>query len=182
MIPSVAPPVAIGRARASMNLVTNGAFATNATGWTADVTRTLASNDGLTAPYGSYVGKTTTGAGANQACSGFTVTGLTIGVTYTVSRWFYRSEASAQLTFRVRNAANNGSLASQDVPLATGWHYLTLTFVADGTSHIVNVNRVPATVVVFYATTFQCEAGPAATPYVHTDGAAASRRALKWVA
>ena len=147
-----------------------------------DVTRTLASADSITAKQGSYVGKTVTGGGANQACASVTVSGLTIGVIYTVSRWVYRAEASAQLTFRVRNAANSANLASQDVPLATGWQYMTLTFTADGTSHIVNVNRVPASVVTFYTDTFQCEAGSFATPYVHTDGGTASRASTKWVA
>lgn len=161
------------------NSVANGGFETNTTGWSADVSRVLASSEGLTAKHGDYIGKTTTGSGANQSCSGFTVAGLSAGIIYTVQRWFYRSEASAQLTFRVRNAANNGSLASQDIPLSVGWHFLTLTFTADGTSHIVNVNRVPASVIEFYTDAFQFEAGTFATPYIATDGATKTRVATR---
>lgn len=182
MIPTIAPQTAVGRPKASTNLVTNGGFKTNTTGWSVDVSRVLASDDSITAPEGLYVGKTTTSGSANYACSGVTVGSLTSSTVYTVQRWFYRTEAVAQLTFRVRNAANNGNLASADIPLSTGWHYMTLTFTSNGTSHIVNVNCVPASVVVFYADAFQLEAGPVATPYISTDGGTASRSALKWVA
>lgn len=191
MIPSIAPPVALGRPKASTNLVTNGGFETDTTGWAAiDAGSTLSRVTNDSAEGAACASVACNGSTARQGLirpSGSRVA-VTPGATYTLSAWI---KMDAGLTYEVGfdqyTAVSGGSFVSGNQATGTakgGWELVTLTVTVSGTTNglAVFTRKNNATAATVKADAVQVEAGPVATPYIATDGGTASRPALKWVA
>ena len=190
MIPSIAPGP-IGRPKAATNLVTNGGFETNTTGWAAA---------GAGATLSRVTNDSAEGAAcASVACDGGTArqglqlssgsrAAVTPGATYTLQA---RLKMDAGLTYEVGfdqyTAISGGAFVSgnQATGTATGdWQSVTLTVTVSGTTNglAVFVRKNNVTAATVKADAIQVEAGSISTPYIATDGGTASRNALKWVA
>lgn len=191
MIPTVGPLVAIGRPKTATNLITNGGFETNATGWVDGGNTTLARSTEQ-AHSGAASGKSVmdaTNAGEN-ACGAITVTAAAAGA-HVWSAWLYIPTAWSGGTVSLDTSGwtgispADGTNFNANMVLRDQWQRVeALVTVAGG--DLSGQVRVVATGIVsgefIYIDDAQFEAGEVATPYVHTDGVAGARPSLKWVA
>ena len=183
MIPSIGG-VVIGKAKAATNLISNGGFETNATGWTArNATETISRITSWTAG-GAGAGNilltaASAGEGAYHAFTGAASTQYTASVTVL---------PDSGVTARIYLFDNIGSFVAGESVAGDGTTVtrLKVTATTAGGSSTFRVyvrceTAAQATKNIKFDAV-QVEAGPAATPYVPTDGATASRTAMKWVA
>lgn len=183
MIPSIGE-VVIGKAKAVTNLISNGGFETNATGWTArNATETISRITSWTAG-GAGAGNilltaASAGEGAYHAFTGAASTQYTASVTVL---------PDSGVTARIYLFDNIGSFVAGESVAGDGTTVtrLKVTATTAGGSSTFRVyvrceTASQATKNIKFDAV-QVEAGPAATPYVPTDGATASRTAMKWVA
>lgn len=184
--------MALGRPKASTNLVTNGGFESNLTGWAAvgagEVTLTRITTDSAEGT-----------ACANAACNGaFASQGLRLiaaaraavspNTNYIMQAKFKIDAGVAyEVGFDEFTAVGSGTFVTSNkvTGTATGeWQYVTLTVTTNaatnGAQAFVQKNQLVAATV--RADAVQIEPGAVATPYIATDGGTASRPALKWVA
>lgn len=181
LIPSIAPGL-IGRPKGATNLVSNGGFETNTTGWAAFGAATLVGRNTTNKKFGAASCEVLCASSAQQ---GIRLTGITVAAStqYTYSAWILAAEninCVLTLTDNIDQGLASGNLA---VP-ANAWTRISYTATTD--SHTTRDLRVEAKDSVgahtFYVDGVQLELGAVATPYIETDGATASRSALKWVA
>lgn len=161
---------------AATNLVTNGGFETNATGWVASVGGAIA-RDTAEAKFGAASGRiNTTGAAGNEGA--YDEIALTSGQTYTFSVWLKCASANQlRLWIRTTGGVNKAEVAF--TPTGS-WQRVTLTWTADATATFwFQVGNKTATAETIYVDGVQVENQPLATPYIHTDGASASRTAAR---
>ena len=187
MIPSIAPGVAIGRPSGSTNELTNGGAETNTTGWVKAGTNTL-DRSTEQAHSGAASFKATYQDSTTMAQYAITLT----AVAYTASCWMYIPTAydgGAPRLERVGFVGATGN-TNAEASLATrdAWQRVVLADFTPASGDLagaiqVNVAAgVPTAGRFIYIDDAQVELGVVATPYIHTDGATASRPALKWVA
>ncbi len=169
------PDSSTGIWEAMTNLVTNGGFETNATGWTpvgSTVTRVTSQ-----AKFGSASGEIVTdGAAATEgAYHDFTAT----AAVHTVSAWV-RGAAGGTVRMAVRDNAGANAQTGTAVTLTTTWQRITLTtsaLTAATWRCYVETNAQQA--ITFQVDGGQAELGPCATPYVETNGGTAARAAAR---
>ena len=189
MIPSIAPGL-IGRPRAATNLITNGGFETNTTGW-SDGGNTTLSRSTEQAHSGAASGKSVmdaTNAGEN-ACASITATAAAAGV-HVWSVWMYIPAAWTGGTVALDTSGwtgispADGTNFNANMALVDQWQRVT-AFVTVAGGDLSGALRVVATGInsgeFIYIDDCQFESA-IATPYIATDGGTASRNALKWVA
>ncbi|MGI8423589.1 MAG: phage head spike fiber domain-containing protein [Chloroflexota bacterium] len=161
---------------AATNLVTNGGFETNTTGWTAQLSGIIAR---ITSQFrfgaaclqldcsGQYAG----------AYTGVTVVALS---TYTFSIWIKRTGVSNN--FQLYYLKSDLSILAQTtVPAILGWQRVSVTGVhpAGTTARLLVQNDSVGGSETVYIDGVQAELGSVATPYIETDGATAARSAAR---
>lgn len=160
---------------ATTNLVTNGGFETNATGWNA-VSAAIAR---VTAQFkfGAASGEiVSSNLVANEgAYHNFTAT----AAVYTVSAWV-RGAAGGTVRMAVRDSGGLNPQTGTAVTLTSSWQRITLTTTAlTAATWRCYVETNVQQNITFQADGVQAELQPLATPYVHTDGATAARAAAR---
>lgn len=179
----LAIPAGFGIWPAATNLVTNGGFETNTTGWEA--TGATIARSTAAAKFGSASLRATVAvaadlAGARQATSIAASTGTVVSA----SAWmrYVTTTANVQLLIVEYDSGNNflrvggisGSLALTDeFAQAT----VTVTLGASTTQIRVWAVTFGSQEADFYIDGVQVETGSIATPYIETDGGTASRLA-----
>jgi hypothetical protein len=177
---------------AATNLIPNGGFETDLTGWQVDASSTMIQSSAI-ARYGakSALWTITSPATGNYfyRVTPAPLSGPTAGRTFTCSIYAYAEGAAVgkKVAINVREffgVSSQVDYSSGDLTLVAGWNRLTSThtFVAnDGTFisfWVVNPNPsgiyLPAGSHLYFDAA-QIEENPAATPYIPTDGAIASR-------
>lgn len=183
-IPSIAPSVApIGRPRASTNLIANGGFETNATGWVGRNGTETISRITSWAAEGAGAGNIllTAASGAEGAYHAFTGAAAT---QYTAA---VDVVPDAGVTARIYLFDNVGSFVGGESVAGDGLTMtrlkVTATMGVGATTFRVYVRCETAsqTGKNIKLDAVQVEAGADATPYIVTDGASASRPALNWI-
>jgi hypothetical protein len=162
------------------NLVLNGGFETNTTGWAQFGTATL-TRDAAQARYGTRALKVDVAASANGAEGA----GVAVfrGGDYTLSAWAYHAAGSAKnVVLGAQEYAGGSAIGGADhtrtesVPSGV-WTRIRLPFAANGAAVTTVKPRVVsgAGALVFWADGVMLEWGPVAHDYVETDGAAATQ-------
>lgn len=187
MIPSIAPQVALGRPTGATNLLTNGGFETNITGWTTSGTNTLArsteqAHSGVASAKATYTDQD------GLARNAITLT----AAAHMFSVWVYiptaYDGAGIILTDNGDFAGATGTqLDAADMDIRDAWQRLVADFTPvagdlTGALHVRNNGTAPTVGRFIYIDDVQIETGTVATPFILTDGSAASRARLKWVA
>ena len=173
----------VGPWEATTNLLTNGGFETNTTGWAATGSNSLARSTEQ-AKFGSASCKGTYGSAGAFGRFPLTLT----AAEYTFSIWLYvPADYDGALVFISDNGdfvgATGTQLASADMNLRDQWQRLSFDISPvggdlDGALHVRPSGA--ATVGKFiYFDGAQIELQPIATPYVETDGGTASRTAAR---
>jgi len=173
------PDSSTGIWEATTNLITNGGFETNTTGWAIGTAGTI-TRDTTKSKFGSASLKMVH-SGVGQANSpSFTITNTS---TYTLSYWYY--VPSGQTGVTSFETPFTGFSTSQDVftPTFNQWTRRTITLTANATTGQVGFRLFPDAGTTggqfFYIDGVQVEQKAYATPYVETNGGAASRSAAR---
>lgn len=183
MIPSIGG-VVIGKARAATNLISNGGFETNATGWVVrngseTISRITSWNAGGSGAGNILLTAASGAEGAYHAFTGAASTQYTASVTVL---------PDAGVTARIYLFDNIGSFAGGESVAGDGTTVTRLKITATtagGSSTFrvyVRCETASQNTKNIKFDSMQVETGPAATPYVPANGATASRSAMKWVA
>lgn len=163
---------------AATNICINGGFETNTTGWSAFLTAVL-TRDTTGPKFGAASGKVAVSANIDGVQIDVTLAAAT---TYTASGWF-KVPTGKTLLFRNLDAGGSPAFASATIFGATGtWQRASFTFVSGaGGAVTFQIYDVVASAYPydFYFDGIQVEAGTIATPYVETNGAAATRSAAR---
>ena len=166
---------------AATNLITNGGFETNTTGWsTTSPGAWIASGGTLTritsdAKFGDAAARIVV---TNQQFRGaaFAVT-LSPTTTYTVSFWYKGTQVNGAALFLGEAGSSTGQ--STALSNAADWTRASATFTTTaGTSYVVGIRTTGSNGsmdIVFDGV--QVETGSIATPYIETDGSTESRTA-----
>ena len=178
----VFPDSSFGIWEATENLVTNGGFETNTVGWQAGGTNAIAISTAQ-AKFGLSSMLCTYGNNSSHAL----YTNTLSAAEHTVSAWLYiPSDFDGGGIRFLRNGyvgATGDDHVDADMSLVDQWQYLTFTFtpVGDMTGWIqfLNISGAPTAGRVIYVDGIQIEVQPIATPYVETDGGAATRVAAQ---
>lgn len=184
MIPDIGPISALGRPKASTNLIANGGFESNATGWSGRNGSETVSRITSWAAEGAAAGNilltaASAGEGAYHGFSGAPSTQYTATVTVV---------PDAGVTARIYLFDNVGSFVGGESVVGDGTTAtrlkVTATMGAGAVTFRVYVRCETASQagksIKFDGV--QVEAGPVATPYIPTAGAVASREGLMWIA
>jgi hypothetical protein len=125
------------------NLVTNGTFDSNTTGWSTNHSSIASVAGGIDGNNCLQVTATDT-SGANQAIT--TVSGLTVGKCYTFCG-SVKSGTSGNQTFEIAiyNAAATAKNAFITGTTSSNWTTYAASFIATGTSHTFYFNKISAT-------------------------------------
>jgi hypothetical protein len=182
-----APDSSTGIWEATTNLVANGGFETNTTGW-GGVNSTTIARSTARAKFGAASLKATEG-GANliETQTSSTVSGATAGRKFTVSCWVYAEGAVVGKAFRIYAIESGGATGESNtltsITLAAGWQRVshTHTVVQNDRTAIKNNPYVDASDpgAYIYLDGCQTEERGAATPYVETNGGTATRPAAR---
>ena len=185
-LPSIGAYNTLGGPTGATNLITNGGFETDTTGWSTLGTNTI---QRVTSDQHS-------GAACLQVTRGdqpqhgarYAITFPAAGM-YTISAWVkFSADAglSSGLPIRLDGVTDDvlGVNVAADPAILDVWQrvYMVTTIVTDLDGIIVVGTTTWTLGTSFMLDDVQVEAGPAATPYVPTDGATASRTAMKWIA
>jgi len=187
-----APDSTYGIWEGTTNLIGNGGFESNTSGWGGTGNATV-SRDNTHAKFGSWALKVSTlGVATNEGSQVSGGTGsmgyaaVTAGNTYTASSWVYSPSGGERVSLNVDEVNSSGayvtSWSTQAVTLSTGWQRLTRTNVVDaGISFLSITIRTTTTpqAIVVWQDAVQVEQKAIATPYVETNGATASRASAR---
>ena len=188
LIPSIAPQVALGRPTGATNLISNGGFETNATGWGAGGTNTAVRSTEQ-AKFGAASLKCTfQDTAVLVAFAGLTLT----AVPHSGSVWVYiptdydGQQVGARFDAYVGMA---GTLTTDaNMLLRDQWQQMRIPNVTPaagdllGSFQLRTTGAGPTAGRFVYIDGAQVEANAFVTPYIETDGGTASRNPLKWVA
>jgi len=182
-IPSIAPHRAIGRPTGATNLVTNGGFETNTTGWLALGGTGAIARITTDPKFGSACCEVTCGATNDgiQGSGAFTVSAAT---QYTASAYI-KSPAGETITFQWNEYTGGGFTAANSANLAGNgqWQRIPVTATTGaGVDGVILFAYSASGAVTFQIDGIQFETGPIATPYIETNGGSASRSPLLVVA
>lgn len=168
---------------ATTNLVTNGGFETNATGWQGRGTGVTITRVTTDAKFGSaclqvFVPVSTDATWGLSTLTPFTVSPNTI---YTMSAWV-KGPAGKRVQFWYMDQTGLGLGAAPYVTLTGEWQRITYTVTTHATMtgmHIAIAPNTADTPLTFWVDAVQLEQQPLATPYVATDGATNVRGASR---
>lgn len=173
---------------ATTNLCTNGGFETGTNGWGASGTGTTLVRSTSASKFGSASGlvTVTTAGGTNAGVSCSSIAAVT-GETITFSLYVLAASGSPVLDLQVNELDGTGTLVRDTTSTATvtpsaSWQRISYTVtLGSSTTQIIcycTLHGV-ATNASWYIDGVQVEQQPFATPYVHTNGAAATRNAAR---
>jgi len=182
------PPAGVGPWPAATNLVTNGGFETNTTGWALNnATLTRITTD---AKFGSACARLQWNNASTfyQAQTTFTISGSTAGRQYTGSYWVKGEGDSVGKAVVIRLAEEGGTQApvsydSAPFTLTDDWQRVSLTITVaedDRTAIRYFVGRRLTSLAAdesLLVDGIQLEESSVATPYIETDGSTESRAA-----
>lgn len=171
-------PAGYGIWPAATNLVDNGGFESNTTGWTFNSSNNTRTTDQQ--KFGAY---SVYWQPLAQHAGMYRVFTATASQTYTLSGWFRRDSATIGTpTLYLMNNSNSAIKASTVLADTTAWQYVTATGVA-GVGETQMKWQLQDSGADFgvngkiYVDGAQAETGSVATPYIETNGATASRTA-----
>ena len=179
-----APDSSYGIWEATTNLVTNGGFESNTTGWTAGVDGSHARVTSY-AKFGSASNKYTFD-GTGQTGAHYDIT-LSASTQYALSVWVYVDQAYSGSTELFLTTADFTDITTNDSSGSTitisgnkgRWIRVTrIVTTGTDTAGAIRINAnsgTPANGAIYYLDGVQAEAQPVVTPYVETDGGTASR-------
>ena len=156
------------------NLITNGGFETNTTGWVANSAATI-SRDVTVSKFGKASLKVVPGTGGQdgaQLSAGAVVSGST---TYTLSAWVWGSGVVMFAVLGDGSARFSGQFTLSSTPTRITYTWTTQPATTAITPNIVNANVVQSG--PYWIDGVQLEQKPYATPYVETSGATKTRSA-----
>jgi Carbohydrate binding domain len=169
----------------STNLITNGGFETNTTGWTP-VNATIARVVG-SAKFGTaYLEITNTATTSSFAIADATISGATAGRQYSVSAYVRGTPSTVGKLVKITASEQGGASGAAGIGvgqlnLSSDWQRITLTGTVvqnDRTSIRMEIEISAVTVGdKFEADGAQIEERSQVTPYIETNGATASRSA-----
>jgi len=176
--------IAVSRPKGSTNLIANGGFETNTNEWvaigtgTTIVRSTIEKYEGL-----ASIEVDTPGTILNEGMQDAIGRNVTLGATYTMSGSI---KAPVGATILIRFVQVGGASLASVTHIGTGiWERFSITgvFPSSGTAQARPQIFTNTSIqnITYYLDALQFELGPTATPYISTDGAAASRPALKWL-
>jgi hypothetical protein len=174
------PESSVGIWRGTTNLVTNGSFETNTNGWTG-VGATISRNTTRAVHGAASLQVVTNGGSSGQGARtpvGITELPVTAGSSYTASAWV-SGDAPIRVIIAWYDASGTYLSVTPSAFATPGSSWVRL--VASGTAPdnaayaAVKIETSSTTSVTFYVDAVQLENLPFPTPYVHTDGATASR-------
>lgn len=183
-LPSIGAYNTLGGPTGATNLVTNGGFETNATGWTVrNGTETISritswASEGVGAG-NILLTAASSGEGAYHAFTGAASTQYTASVTVL---------PDSGVTARIYLFDNVGSFvagesAAGDGTTVTRLKVTATTGVGAATFRVyVRCETAAQATKNIKFDAVQVEIGPVATPYVSTDGGTASRSPVRWIA
>lgn len=163
------------------NLVTNGGFETNTTGWSDGAGVNTLTRSTEQAKIGVASAKLTRDAAEADSNCGFTSITLGSAVLHTFSSWVYIPTAfdgtGVRLSFGGSFTGGVGDDADADLSLRDQWQRISATITPDPADlsglFVFRLDNSTG-VKVAYADGVQVEEGTL-TPYVETDGATATR-------
>jgi hypothetical protein len=176
-----APDSSIGIWEATTNLIPNGGFEANLTGWSA-ANATL-SRDTTRSKFGTASMRSTVTVATFVELGYTSLAGLVAGQAYTLSGWVWIPsswQASNQVYLVWANAGNpTGFQVNANMALRDQWQRVSTTFIAGITTGSPAWRCVAAPSVgdSLWFDGMQLENKNLPTPYVETNGAAASRTA-----
>ena len=161
---------------ATTNLVTNGGFETNTTGWSEESAAAGFTRQAGGGKFGSAFGRINNVS--NDHGVRMTVT-VSLSTTYTASVWL-RGVSGVQIKIRLF-APTAAVLLGQINPgiLTGGWQRFTLTVTSHSSDPEIRFQIEPTGSATFDFDGVQLEQQPLATPYVETNGASATRAACR---
>jgi hypothetical protein len=170
-----AVPGGFGIWRSSTNLVANGGFQTDTTGWTA--VGSTAKRDITNHKFGTADCEVDTVNAA--AREGMYTTFTATAAKYTISAWVKCASGTVRLA--IRDNAGTDNTIGNPVTMNGTWKRLTLTSAANLTAatYRLYVETDVQQNLIFYVDGVQAEAFPHATPYIETNGATATRAAAR---
>lgn len=167
----------------STNLVTNGGFETNTTGWAASGTNTIERVGGI--KFGSYILKCTY---QNNTILGSYAITLTAAI-HSLSIWVYVPTAYDGTAPRVRftgfTSATGTIFTAIDLSLRDQWQRVRVPGITIdagdlvGTLDVFENGTAPTAGRFIYIDGVQCEQKSFCTPYIETDGGTAARTAAR---
>lgn len=174
-----APDSSIGNWEATTNLIPNGGFEANTTGWTGfnvTLSRDISRSKFGTASMRSIV--TVAALAEHGYCS---VTGLVVGQPYTLSGWVWIPSSwtgSNVVSLQFANAGNPaGFFVYANMALRDQWQRVSATFIATATTGnpAWRASAAPSVGQELWFDGVQLENKNLPTPYVDTSAATASR-------
>jgi RHS repeat-associated protein len=170
-----APDSSTGVWEQTTNLLPNGGFESDATGWELESTA-LIQRDTEVAKFGSAslsANLNSHGGSARLASDAISVT----AGSHTFSVWAYSAEGGDEIAVAI-DEFGGGNLSTQQFTLNSGWqHVRTTATIASATTISVSVGKASPEAFAneIHVDGAQLERVPIATPYVETDGQAESR-------
>ena len=173
------PDSSYGIWEGTTNLITNGGFESNKTGWTASGSTATQVTSQHKFGSGSLQVVTNGALSGEGALPSYPGINVTAGNTYTFSGWVYGTSGSVMMIdYTFINGVNQGQHNQTSAVTLNGtWQRLTLTDTAPAGTTSMTPFIVTAGVeaITFYIDGVQMEQKAIATPYVETNGATASR-------
>lgn len=176
-----APESSVGIWRGTTNLVTNGSFETNTNEWQGDAGVTLA-RDTTTAQHGTASLRVTTDGTVSDQGAWTPPAGTYMAVSanqpYTVSCWL---RGSGTVFFKIAwyDSANTwiGDSNGTSIALSSSWQRYAFTATAplNAAKARIGIRTTSTQATTFWIDAVQFEQLSFPTPYVHTNGATASR-------
>lgn len=161
---------------AAMNLVTNGGFETNTTGWVRkSVDETLARVT-TTSKFGSACAQITlAGVQSYEGLAGDQNLALVNGTVYTAGAWVWCESGTLNLRIRIINSASVPIATTNFVATTTPQRVSVTVTATAGTPFEVEVLANGAQTGKFWVDGVSCYASAIDMPYIETDGGTASR-------
>lgn len=169
---------------ATTNLVLNGGFETNTTGWQGYAQGSTpiptVTRDTTTAKFGGASGRVDTSGAAGTEGAIYTPLSISASAAYSLSGWF-KAPAGSGFRLQIDWKTSGGAYVFSslvDVTATGDWQRCTFTDTAPataGTATIAVYATGTASARTFWVDGIQLEQKLVATPYVHTNGATATR-------
>ncbi len=177
------PDNSIGIWESTTNLVTNGGFENNTTGWIATTVAggtPSISSTAIDSKFGSHSMQLLSSTAGTLNAARYSSTFAT-STTYTASAWIKVASGAGATNLLWLATYNSPQVTSQTALTADGkWHRYSVTFTTDSTSQTsdyldVRVSGTPTTQYDIRIDGVQLEQKSLATPYVDTNGSTATR-------
>lgn len=172
----------IGRNASATNLVVNGSFTTNATGWVAEGAGTVVRSTAQDYAGGTASLLVTTAAADGAGAKNNAGTVIAPATAYTLSAWIKGTANDLARLYCNELDAGLGFLAHtrEDVTLTGAWQRVSLTFTSNVAAATLDIFAgTQGAAIVFYLDGVQLQTGSAATGTIDTNGASLTGRTVR---